>query len=424
MCADLNKVEILTYAVVWLSGILTAVYSVLLKREFIRKKSADIYFEPGWSIVSTEKDVTDFEWEIWLSFMALVSPWIVAHLIGSWLIRLTQNQLIPLWHLTIAIAFLLWYLGSTATVFLLLQPCVFYLLSTMRNKSILWAFSIGMLAWIHREDSLVMSTVTLTGTHVMKLSLKILRFIFWLLVTDFSLHFLYFNALQQQPQIVRNIDWWSLCGLGYCMGQFFMNKYVVVYGLAGSIAEAEHILAPRPPKCIARVHLYSEMWRYFDHGLYLFLVKYIYIPCRGNDSSLIKKLGASFVCFIFIYLWHNTYDYVLIWSVLNFIGITVEGICRSVARSSTYQKLEEMLLSPRNSRRFKAALGSPLFIMSALSSFYFLGRMEIGNIFVRRIFTGWGLANITLLLFCYCGCQVSLELMKWDRRRKAIDHHI
>ncbi|XP_049828003.1 protein-cysteine N-palmitoyltransferase Rasp isoform X3 [Schistocerca gregaria] len=433
MCADLNKVEILTYAVVWLSGILTAVYSVLLKREFIRKKSADIYFEPGWSIVSTEKDVTDFEWEIWLSFMALVSPWIVAHLIGSWLIRLTQNQA---W---LQISFSAEYLLHAALGWTHMRCLSFTLdkvnevnyTADLRNCINLLGYCfylptlfMGPLILYEVFHEGVMSTVTLTGTHVMKLSLKILRFIFWLLVTDFSLHFLYFNALQQQPQIVRNIDWWSLCGLGYCMGQFFMNKYVVVYGLAGSIAEAEHILAPRPPKCIARVHLYSEMWRYFDHGLYLFLVKYIYIPCRGNDSSLIKKLGASFVCFIFIYLWHNTYDYVLIWSVLNFIGITVEGICRSVARSSTYQKLEEMLLSPRNSRRFKAALGSPLFIMSALSSFYFLGRMEIGNIFVRRIFTGWGLANITLLLFCYCGCQVSLELMKWDRRRKAIDHHI
>lgn len=494
MYADLHKAEILAYTVIWLFGILTSVYSVLLKRESIRKKSPDIFFEPGWSLINSEKDVTDFEWDIWLSFMALLSPWIVTHLIGSWLIRIAQNQLIPLWHLTVAVAFLLWYLGTTATGFLLLQPCVFYLLSAFRSKSLLWVFSIGMLAWIHGDEALawlqlsysaeylfhaalgwthmrclsftldkvvevnytidvrncinllgycfylptlfmgplilyeafhegVSSTVTLTRTHIMKLSLKILRFVFWLLLTDFSLHFLYFNALQQQPQIVKKIDWWSLCGLGYCMGQFFMNKYVVVYGLAGSIAEAEHIIAPKPPKCIARIHLYSEMWRYFDHGLYLFLVKYIYIPCRGSNSSLIKKLGASFVCFTFIYLWHNTYDYVLVWSILNFIGLTVEGIFRSVAHSSTYQKFEEMMLSPRNSRRFRAALGSPLFIMSALSSFYFLGRMEIGNIFVRRIFAARGLVNITLFLFCYCGCQVSLELMKWDRRRQAKNHH-
>ena len=25
------------------------------------------------------------------------------------------------------------------------------------------------------------------------------------------------------------------------------------------------------PQCIGRIHLYSDMWRYFDHGLYLFM---------------------------------------------------------------------------------------------------------------------------------------------------------
>ena len=33
---------------------------------------------------------------------------------------------------------------------------------------------------------------------------------------------------------------------------------------------------PPHPKCIGRIHLYSDMWRHFDNGLYLFMQKYIY----------------------------------------------------------------------------------------------------------------------------------------------------
>ncbi|CAG2058558.1 unnamed protein product [Timema podura] len=99
------------------------------------------------------------------------------------------------------------------------------------------------------------------------------RFSAWLIFTEIALHFVYSNSLLQQPKVVAEMGSWSLYGLGYCMGQFFMLKYVVMYGLMGTIARAENINAPRHPKCIARISLYSDMWRYFDEGLYRFLLR-------------------------------------------------------------------------------------------------------------------------------------------------------
>lgn len=58
------------------------------------------------------------------------------------------------------------------------------------------------------------------------------------------------------------------------MGQFFLIKYVVVYGLSHTFCKIDHVKAPSQPKCVARVHLYSDMWKYFDKGLYKFLVRY------------------------------------------------------------------------------------------------------------------------------------------------------
>ena len=59
----------------------------------------------------------------------------------------------------------------------------------------------------------------------------------------------------------------------YSFGQFFHMKYVVFYGMARVFMLSDGIDAPNSPKCIGRIHLYSDMWRYFDEGLYRFIHK-------------------------------------------------------------------------------------------------------------------------------------------------------
>jgi len=69
------------------------------------------------------------------------------------------------------------------------------------------------------------------------------------------------------------MDLWTLSGTGYSMGQFFHLKYVIFYGYPRAFVNADGIEARDHPKCISRIHLYSDMWRYFDTGLYKFMVR-------------------------------------------------------------------------------------------------------------------------------------------------------
>ena len=55
------------------------------------------------------------------------------------------------------------------------------------------------------------------------------------------------------------------------MGQFFMMKYVFFYGITRPFMKVDGIEPPDHPKCIGRIHLYSDMWRYFDAGLHKFM---------------------------------------------------------------------------------------------------------------------------------------------------------
>jgi len=43
--------------------------------------------------------------------------------------------------------------------------------------------------------------------------------------------------------------------------------------LLKAFLDSDGIKAPSAPKCVARIHLYSDMWRYFDNGLYKFIHK-------------------------------------------------------------------------------------------------------------------------------------------------------
>ena len=108
-----------------------------------------------------------------------------------------------------------------------------------------------------------------------------------------------------------------------------------------------------------------------------FFFSYIYIPITSFlPSSLFSKLFGSAVCFSFVYVWHGTMDFVLIWSLLNFLGITLEGLAKTVYALPSYRRLEDRM-SERMARRLHALLSSPLLVMSSLSNFYFFAGTQV-----------------------------------------------
>ncbi|OXU20951.1 hypothetical protein TSAR_011068 [Trichomalopsis sarcophagae] len=241
---------------------------------------------------------------------------------------------------------------------------------------------------------------------------SLVRYTFWMYFTQLALHYVYFNALRFHPEFVISLRPWAFYGLGYCMGQYFLNKYVVVYGLTSTVCRAEDIDAPPQPKCIGRIHLYSDMWKHFDRGLYKFLLRYIYIPC--NPKSAIGKFFASAVCFTFIYLWHGMHLYIFIWAFLNFFGLFIETIAKSIS-GFFYQNIIRISISPQNKRRLECMISSPLLALSAISNFYFFAGDEIGHMYIYRVFRESWTATATLLLALYCCCQTSTEVKQFEK---------
>lgn len=89
----------------------------------------------------------------------------------------------------------------------------------------------------------------------------VVRFCFWAAFNEFILHFLYFNALQHNHTALQSVSLFTLAGIGYLHGQFFMIKYLVMFGLPGTIAKFDYLEPPDGPKCISYIYLYSDMWK-------------------------------------------------------------------------------------------------------------------------------------------------------------------
>lgn len=80
------------------------------------------------------------------------------------------------------------------------------------------------------------------------------------------------------------------------MGQFFYNKYLVSYGFGLALASFDGIPTPGLPKCVGRIHLYSDMWKYFDQGLYEFL--FVYVINSQIAFNKVSKTEFSFQIYL------------------------------------------------------------------------------------------------------------------------------
>lgn len=247
--------------------------------------------------------------------------------------------------------------------------------------------------------------------------LNLLRFTFWFLLTEFSLHFFYFNSIVLNLDL-RLLNSLAFFGVGYLMGQFFCNKYIIHYGVPITFGQLDGIDMPKTPRCICRVHKYSDMWKWFDHGLYEFLFKYIYTSLCQRRSSMLRKIFAGFITFLFIYIWHGFFDYILVWSLLNCACIILERFVYHVIESETFQKRALWILrTDNNVHRLHAVIGTHVLIPAILSNLFFFGGVEVGAEFMRRTYLD-GFVNYLKISTCiYFLYPVAEAIKRWEKTK-------
>ncbi|XP_053694942.1 protein-cysteine N-palmitoyltransferase Rasp [Sabethes cyaneus] len=244
-----------------------------------------------------------------------------------------------------------------------------------------------------------------TTIRLKKLFCQLTTCIFWALMMEIGQHFFYINIIQLDLMLLQSTNLWVLYGLGYLMGQFFYIKYVIFYGIGIAFGIFDGLEMPQKPICIGRVHLYSDMWKFFDRGLYEFLFKYIYTELCTKTSSNARKILASSVTFVFIYVWHGLYTFVMIWSALNWICVVLEGFVKSIFGTNT---------------RLGAFVGTHVFILSVLSNFFFFAREDVGYIYIRRTYYESISNYVVLYIVAYCFYRTGEWIKSIEGSRKSV----
>jgi len=249
------------------------------------------------------------------------------------------------------------------------------------------------------------------------LVMESLRFLFWTGFYLFCSHFFYPHAFTPYMDEVMTSPW-ILGGLGLYISLYFYLVYLIIYGISGVLCQFDGHSSLPPPQCVLKIVLYSRLWKTFDVGFYLFMLRYIYKPVLGpHKCGLIKKIFASSLCFMFVYLWHGAQRTLFFWSLFNFLGVTLEAIGKEISSSSLYLKCEGKL-SLLNRRRFHALIFAPMWIMGIISSFFFFGGEYFGFCYISYLSTAP--LSTLLIIWCisYCMVQVSIGVEQWEGSRK------
>ena len=253
---------------------------------------------------------------------------------------------------------------------------------------------------------------------------KLARILFWAVLNSVLLHFLYAHAINGNSLVLAKQSRWTLAAIGYLLGQFFMVKYLVLFGLPAQLARLDGFEPPAVPACISYIYCYSDMWKFFDRGLYNFLKRYIFIPFGGSRAGLGRQVLGSVLCFAYIFYWHGAEFYLFLWTVINFVetgleqvGAWLENTC--IVRTYLYDRL-----SPAGKRRIRAVVSVPMFLMSVFAIFYFFGGTDSGIIFLQRLLVEipWGSFSLFMLLV-YCAIQNAMEVERLGLSKLKVSAH-
>lgn len=250
------------------------------------------------------------------------------------------------------------------------------------------------------------------------------RILFWYFFIEFFLHFMYFDAIMSDHDFLKQLPKDALVSVAYAAGHFFQIKYVVMFGMPAFFAKLDNMQPQDGPICIARVSLYSKIWRNFDRGLYQFFKEYIFLPICRPTFSLPRVVVGVFVSYGFVLLWHGLTHQYIVWIILNISELFLEQIFRRVYSIDAVKQFQKRLVTNVWFRRVLAFCQILPLALGLYAIFYFLADSQSGYIIVEKIFweetvpVRWPF--LVLLVVGYHYNQMCMDVERWQNTKFCV----
>ena len=119
------------------------------------------------------------------------------------------------------------------------------------------------------------------------------RVAFWSFVFNLTTHYLYSSALIREPEVLSRLPYSALASVGYINGLLFQRKYLVIWALFRTCALLDHFEPPGLPCCVARIALFSDMWK---------LVKFLLLAYIFRNNFYFLLLTNLFVGVLLLFI--------------------------------------------------------------------------------------------------------------------------
>uniref|UniRef100_A0A7E4VK79 MBOAT family protein n=1 Tax=Panagrellus redivivus TaxID=6233 RepID=A0A7E4VK79_PANRE len=257
-------------------------------------------------------------------------------------------------------------------------------------------------------------------------------------LVEVFLHMIHATAIMISPfSVLEGLNGYEIASVAYMSGQFFYLKYVVIFGMPSFFALVDGMSPPGPPVCISRVSKYSQMWRYFDRGLYEFLKRQVYIPVMGEAKGIkleLRRFGAMVGVFVFVLTWHGFKSNYLMWVCLSAFEIMMERAGAFISNTKPWKDFERAV-GPAWALRVTAVAMDLTIVPGLLGVFYFLAQVGTGDEIMKRLLidgfaglyngeAGWGtpggvVIHMLTLGYFYNHCCLYLEHVNHPRLQKV-----
>ncbi|KAL0487351.1 11 TM domain-containing transmembrane protein [Acrasis kona] len=160
--------------------------------------------------------------------------------------------------------------------------------------------------------------------------------IIYAICLDFGLHFLYSVGLNEKN--LWNSPSFEMTSTEVaCTGAvtliFMYMKFLIIWRLFRLWALWEGVNPPENmTNCIFNNYTVSGFWRSWHRSLYLFIVRYIYVPLGGSKN----RMYSVWLIFGFIAVWHDLWTRWIAWALANCLLIMLETVVIHLASKSKF----------------------------------------------------------------------------------------